>query len=421
MPPPAGPGEGGGVASRFAKYRSPSRIARGAFSLHADAEAFTTLCENVPECILVHRDDVVLYANRAFADLLGAGSLEEARSGRVSAFLEPVATGSESDAPGEPVGAVLRSLRGAVIPVEATTWRVVYHGAEASLSLLRDLAAREQEARARAQNERLASLGRLAANLGHEINNPLSYVVSNLGYLRSLLAALEERVAAGDGEALSEALPGELEEARNAASDALEGAERVAAIVRDVRALSRIEGRELASISVGGVLQSALRIARGKITEVADLRFEDGSLPAVRGNETALLQVFVNLLVNAADACAELPSERHEVSVICATDEEGRAVIEVRDTGPGIPEALRTRLFEPFFTTKPTGNGFGLAISYAIIESFGGTLTLSSHGLRGALARVVLPPAEARRRRVRAGTTGRPRATARAMPVTRQS
>ena len=390
------------MGTSFAKHRSLPRVARGAVSLHADAEAFTALCENVPECILVHRADVVLFANRAFADLLGATSLEDARSERVSGFLEPVAPASGAETAGAPAAAVLRSRRGTATPVEVRTWRVVYHGAEASLSLIHDLAAREQAARTRAQNERLASLGRLAANLGHEINNPLSYVVSNLGYLRSLLGEIEGKVSrTASGEPFAEAVAGDLEEARSAAGDALEGAERVAAIVRDVRALSRIESRELSSISVADVLQSALRIVKGKIGETAALHVALDVLPSVKANETALLQVFVNLLVNAADACAELPSESHEIRVSCATDADGRAVVEIRDTGPGIPEDLRARLFEPFFTTKPTGNGFGLAISYAIIESFAGTLTLSSAGLRGAVARLVLPPAAPRRRRRR--------------------
>jgi signal transduction histidine kinase len=387
------------LATGFAKDRSTARLARGAFSLHADADALAALCENVPECILVHRLDRVLFANRAFTELLGAGSIAEARAERVSTFLDPVAPRAESAEPGEAFGAVVRSLRGMTTAVEVRSWRVVYHGGEASLSIVRDLAAREQEARTRAQNERLASLGRLAANLGHEINNPLSYVVSNLGYLQSLLGGLEERLGAkGDAAPTPEELAAELVEARGAAGDALEGAERVAAIVRDVRALSRIEGRELSKVSVADVLQSALRIVKGKITEVAELGISLDAVPAVKANETALLQVFVNLLVNAADACAELPSEGHEVDVSCSTDSEGRAVVEIRDTGPGIPEDLRARLFEPFFTTKPTGNGFGLAISYAIVESFAGALTLSNHGLRGAVARVALPPAEKPRR-----------------------
>jgi signal transduction histidine kinase len=280
------------------------------------------------------------------------------------------------------------------------SYRVVFDGVDVTLSLLQDLAAREKKARARAQRERLAALGRLAANLGHEINNPLSYVVSNLSFLGHQLGGLSERVAAAAAEAAQTlrladqaALAAELEEARSAAADALEGAERVAAIVRDIRVLSRNEGRELNVVRIPDVIQSALRIARGKLAEVAHVSLDLKDVPMVRANDTALLQVFVNLLVNAADACSELAAERHEVDVACFSDVEGRAVVEVRDSGPGISKEVRDHLFEPFFTTKPAGSGFGLAISFAIVESLGGNLALESRGPRGAVARIVLPPA----------------------------
>jgi signal transduction histidine kinase len=139
----------------------------------------------------------------------------------------------------------------------------------------------------------------------------------------------------------------------------------------------------------------------------------------VRANDTALLQVFVNLLVNAADACAEVPSERHEVRIGCFTDGEGRAIVEIRDTGPGISDHIRERLFEPFFTTKPAGSGVGLAISFAIVESLAGTLTLESDGERGAVARVVLLPApgvKATLRSRRGSSSRRPRHSGRAAP-----
>jgi signal transduction histidine kinase len=355
--------------------------------------SFRALADAAPDPIVVHRGDTLLWANRAFAQLLGVESLEAAQVGTLSSWLdlvEPVEDGAGAATGIEPRAAVVRTRRGTVVPVELRRSRMRFAGADVTLSLVRDLAVREQYAHARAQHERLASLGRLAANLGHEINNPLSYVIANLGYLGSQLVDLGARVASDAG---AEAIVGELEEARQAAADALEGAERVAAIVRDVRVLSRIESRELTSLRIPDVLQAALRIARGKLAEVAQVNVALEDVPCVRANDTALLQVFVNLLVNAADACSELPSERHEVRVGCFTDSEGRAVVEIRDTGPGLSDDIRAHLFEPFFTTKPAGSGFGLAISFAIVESLAGTLTLETDGLRGAVARVALPPA----------------------------
>lgn len=427
------------VGSAGAVQRRTSRAAREALRKNAQraqtlqgiersVETFRALSEASPVPIVVHRDDVVLWSNSAFARLLGEGAAGAPFGGSVAAWLE---TGDDDPARGpaegtteEVLSALVRTRRGAVVPVEVRRYRILFGGGEATLSVLRDLAAKEQAARARAQHERLASLGRLAANLGHEINNPLSYVVSNLGYLRAQLADLGARAAAAGADPLARSLAEGIEEARSAAADALEGAERVAAIVRDVRVLSRIESRTLASVRVPGVVDSALRIVRGKLAEAAQVSVDVEETPSVEANDTALLQVFVNLLVNAADACAELPSERHEVSVRCFTDAEGRAVVEIRDTGPGISDEIREHLFEPFFTTKPSGSGFGLAISFAIVESFGGTLTLESGDPRGAVARVALPPAArtggaTKVRRESSPRRSRPAARAAARPAAR--
>ncbi len=369
---------------RFAWRRTLERSGEG---LRAAAE--TT---SVP--VVVHRGDTVLWANEAFVDLLGETSLAAVRRETVSSWME---LGGESLFPDEPGSrprpAAVRGRGGVAVAVEVRRHAVFFDGAEATLSLLDDAADRERRAHSREQHERLASLGRLAANLGHEINNPLSYAVSNLRYLAAQLNELSERAEAAvvPGDARSIDAARELEEARRAAADALEGSERVAAIVRDVRVLSRIESRELGPVRIADVLQSAVRIANGKLGEVARVEVALQETPPVHANETALLQVFVNLLVNAADACAELPAEDHAVRIAGFTDAEGRAVVEIRDTGPGLADEVRKRVFEPFFTTKPSGSGFGLAISYALVESFGGILTLESDGLRGALARVVLP------------------------------
>ncbi len=379
---------------RFAWRRMLERSGQG---LRAAAE--TT---SVP--VVVHRDDTILWANEALVDLLGATSLAEVCSGTVSSWMEVAAGGTLETRPGEPGEpgepsaqprrAAVRGRGSVAVAVEVRRHAVFFDGLAATLSLLDDVADRERRAHSREQHERLASLGRLAANLGHEINNPLSYVVSNLRYLAAQLNELSERAEAAvtPGDLRSIEAARELEETRRAAADALEGSERVAAIVRDVRVLSRIESRELAPVRIADVLQSAVRIANGKLGEVARVDLALQETPPVQANETALLQVFVNLLVNAADACAELPAEDHDVKIVCFTDAEGRAVVEIRDTGPGLADEVRDRVFEPFFTTKPSGSGFGLAISYALVESFGGILTLETDGLRGALARVVLPP-----------------------------
>jgi signal transduction histidine kinase len=383
-----------GAPAYLASLRDVTDRKRVERTMQRSAESFRTLAEAAPDAIVVHRGDAMVWANRAFARLLGVEAHEAAQVRSVASWLSTEGRTDLED-PGAdlssgPFPAMVRRRESTAIPVEVRQYRVLFDGAEATLSLVQDLAAREQRARARAQHERLASLGRLAANLGHEINNPLSYVVSNLSYLGSLLADLGAR---SDSDPDLVAASADLQEACSAAHDALEGAERVAAIVRDVRVLSRIESRELRPLRVPDVLQSAMRIVRGKLAEVAQVSLALDDVPAVHGNDTALLQVFVNLLVNAADACAERVADPHRVNVACFSDAEGRVVIEIRDTGPGISDEIRGHLFEPFFTTKAAGSGFGLAISYAIVESLSGKLTLESDTPHGAIARVVLPPA----------------------------
>lgn len=376
------------------RRRGSVQRTQGLRAIACSVETLHALSEAWPVPIVVHQDEELLWSNGAFTRLIGS---DAAHGNRLSDWLETpedeTDRGRTEDAAEAVFSARVRTGRGTVVPVEVRRYEILFGDRAATLRVLHDLAAKEQAARACAQHERLASLGRLAASLGHEINNPLSYVVSNLGFLRAQLADLGARVAAAGASALAQDLAAGIEEARAAAADALEGAERVAAIVRDVRVLSRIESRALTKVGIPGVVDSALRIARARLAETARVSVDVAATPSVEANDTALLQVFVNLLVNAADACAELPDQQHEVHVRCFTDDRGRAVVEIRDSGSGISDEIREHLFEPFFTTKASGSGFGLAISFAIIESLGGTLTLESDGTRGAVARVVLPPA----------------------------
>ena len=220
--------------------------------------------------------------------------------------------------------------------------------------------------------ERLSALGTLAAGVAHEVNNPLSVVISNLEF----------------------ALQGDLpHDAREALAEAVEGAQRVAHIVGDLRALSRPQSEALRPVEPGQVLGSALAFTRGHWRGVAGVALELDAVPGVMAAPTRLAQVFVNLIINAVQAM-ETVSQAHVLSLCCSTSAHGEAVLEVRDTGEGIPEALRERIFEPFFTTKPLGKGtgLGLAVSRSIVENQGGRLEVSAGpGGVGTSFRVILP------------------------------
>jgi signal transduction histidine kinase/ActR/RegA family two-component response regulator len=225
--------------------------------------------------------------------------------------------------------------------------------------------------------ERMASLGTLAAGVAHELNNPLAAVVGSLDLL-----AVER----------SAELPPEL---REAAVDARDAAARMREVLGGLRAFSRGGAERPAAVSVRAELEAALRLAGNELRHRARLEVEVGPLPAVAARQHQLGQVFLNLLVNAAQAIPEGHAGEHLVRARAFTGPDGAAVVEISDTGSGIPRELLPRLFEPFFTTRAegVGTGLGLAIAHAIVTAAGGRIEVESEVGHGSTFRVVLPVA----------------------------
>jgi CheY-like chemotaxis protein len=145
------------------------------------------------------------------------------------------------------------------------------------------------------------------------------------------------------------------------------------------------------------VLESTLRMAFNEIRHRARLVKDYGQVPQVEGNESRIGQVFLNLIVNAAQSITEGRADKNEIRIVTRTDQQGRAVVEIRDTGSGIaPDAL-PRIFDPFFTTKPIGigTGLGLSICHRIITSMSGEIQMDSDLGKGTVVRVTLPPSRA--------------------------
>lgn len=233
------------------------------------------------------------------------------------------------------------------------------------------------------QANKLAALGTLAAGVGHEINNPLTYVLGNLQYVNELLNRQREH--------LPEASFNELQELVN---DTWEGAGRIRAIVRDLKVFSRQDDdNRLDRLSVHDTVQDALKLVRSQLRYRAELTTDLRDVPDVRVNRSRFTQVLVNLLINSAQAMTE-DSEERRIFVTTARDHDGQAMVEVRDTGKGIPAEQLEHIFDPFFTTKPSaGTGLGLAICYEIIASFGGDIQVESKPGQGTTMRVLLPAA----------------------------
>ncbi len=237
---------------------------------------------------------------------------------------------------------------------------------------------RENEIRLRL-NERMASVGMLAAGVAHEINNPLAFVSSNLSFIGTELG----RMALPEDDA---------HELREAIDEAREGAERMRLIVQSLRALSRGEQVNTHPLDVHEVLESSVHLAWCKLRSRGRLLRDYGELPPVRGNSVQLAQVFTNLLINAAQA---LPRQGGEIRLVTRANGAGQVVVEVHDNGCGIAREHLARVFEPFFTTKPLGEGtgLGLSISHDILKGLGGEMSVDSTMGQGSIFRVVLPTA----------------------------
>jgi PAS domain S-box-containing protein len=227
--------------------------------------------------------------------------------------------------------------------------------------------------------DRMASVGTLAAGVAHEINNPLAFISANL-----------ELIATELGEPLSADIHTLLGETRV-------GVERIRNIVRGLNAFSRTDEDQRAPISVEQVLDLAVLMAGPQIRHRAQLERASSPLPEVVANQATLGQVFLNILVNATEAIPEGEVERQTISISTRTDDAGWAVIEIRDTGCGIPREIRGQIFDPFFTTKPVGKGTGLGLSicHGIVRSLGGEIGFTSSPGAGTTFTIALPPAVA--------------------------
>jgi signal transduction histidine kinase/DNA-binding response OmpR family regulator len=232
-------------------------------------------------------------------------------------------------------------------------------------------------------SDRMASIGTLAAGVAHEINNPLTSVVANLGLAVAGAKELESSVGSSP----------QLTEIRECLGEAREATNRVRFIVKDLKLFSRGEDDHRGPVDVERVLESTLRMASNEIRHRASVVREYGIVPLVDANEARLGQVFLNLVVNAAQAMPEGRANANQIHILTTTDETGRVVIEIRDTGSGMGAEALAKVFVPFFTTKAAGigTGLGLAICHRIITGFGGEITVESKLGTGTTFRVVLP------------------------------
>lgn len=260
------------------------------------------------------------------------------------------------------------------------------------------------------QQDKMASIGQLAAGVAHEINNPMGFIISNLNTLEKYLTKLAEFLQLQtetigvlnqemneEGRRLTDAVEQQrqrlkidflLEDAKDLIRESLEGGQRVKTIVQNLKSFARLdeEAWKLADLTEG--IENTLTIVWNEIKYKAEVKKEYGPLPPTLCNVGKLNQVFMNLLINAAQAI----EDRGEIRVTTRC-EANEIMIEIADTGCGISRDQLNRIFEPFYTTKEVGNGtgLGLSIAYDIIKQHGGEISAASEPGRGTTFFIRLP------------------------------
>jgi PAS domain S-box-containing protein len=223
-------------------------------------------------------------------------------------------------------------------------------------------------------SERLAAIGTLAAGVAHEINNPLTYLMGNLELIERILKQAPD-------------------ELQGRVADAIEGAERIAAVVRDLMSFSQSGEGPHAPVSVSLVIEKAARMAHHVMQYRARFVCEPIDVPDIVGGPGRVSQVLLNLLINAAHAIPSGDAERNEIRVAARVVSDGLVRISVSDTGKGIDRALLARIFDPFVTTKPLGEGTGLGlyVCHNIVTALGGAIWVESRLGVGSTFHVDLP------------------------------
>jgi PAS domain S-box-containing protein len=352
------------------------------------------LIESLPEGLFVHRDQRFVYLNPAMCAALGYEHADALLGQSLWNIVHPDSVPQVLErqrtvaAGGVARVQELRYVRrdGTSFDAESTSLTIEFDGRPAVAVTARDVTERKRMQAQLLQTDRMAMVGTLAAGVGHEINNPLSYILTNLRLAlentQQLQSPLSEQERAHN-----------LRETQEMLEEAHAGGLRVRDIVRDLKLFSRPAEEKKSEVDVLEPLEFSLKMALGELRHRARLVKRYEPVPRVIADESRLGQVFLNLLMNAAQAIAEGAVERNEIAVWVRPAETGGVAVDVSDTGTGIAPEVLDRIFDPFFTTKPVGmgTGLGLSICQGILRDLGGELTVRSELGVGTTFTVLLP------------------------------
>jgi two-component system cell cycle sensor histidine kinase/response regulator CckA len=357
---------------------------------------FRLLVDRMPEAFLLLRDGRVLYANARCGELLRRApsviiglALRELVPGEILPALEEVIRAAELEPSLAELTHETRIVRpdGTTSDVELRMVRVLFEGSLVHGCLVRDLAERRAMQTRLLLADRMASVGTLSAGVAHGINNPLAFIIINMAFAAEHL----ERFAADAPPEIVQKLG--VSELLEALSEAQVGAQRVHSIVRDLRTFANADRARREPVNLRSVVETCVNMAWNEIRHRAQLERDFDEVPPIEANEAQIAQVFLNLLVNAAQAIETGDAGRHVVRLTLRRLSENTVRFSVADTGSGIAPATLAHIFDPFFTTKPVGvgTGLGLAVCHSIVTGLGGTISVVSNVDRGSTFTVDLP------------------------------
>lgn len=387
--------------------------------LRASEESYRDLFENASDLVYTFDLQLRITSLNRLAEKITGYSRDEAvgmslgqlmpaeQWDRVRSLVDGIAAGQ----PPAQFEVDLQTKEGRRVTLEVNPRLILREGAPFGIqAMARDITGRDVAEVELRQAQKLESVGRLAAGIAHEMNTPMQFVGDNVRFLQDSFRTLEELLTrirvyceshgsglAAEYQRLEEELDTAylLREIPEALAQTQEGVERVITIVRAMKEFAHPESRGMVRVDVNKALLNTLTVARNELKYVANVETDFAELPMVVCSASDLNQVFLNLLVNAAHAIADVVQQSGQKGTIRVhTETQGQQVlITIADTGIGIPGNIRDRIFDPFFTTKEVGRGTGqgLAIARSVVDRHKGTLTFESEVGRGTTFFLRLP------------------------------
>jgi two-component system, cell cycle sensor histidine kinase and response regulator CckA len=369
-------------------------------SLRLADENFQNIIRQMPDGVLIKDESQVLFANESFARMLEYGSSDELKGTESIQLVHPdyriisqdrsqkllTEGGSNPLCKFKMIG-----KQGKVVDVETASMAIEYYGKKAVMAVMRDMTMQNRMERQAVNNDKLATLGTLAAGVAHEVNNPLTFVLGNLTFLQEQVD--EIKVMLQQKGVLDGACEKLLAEMTEEITEVTHGGERIRDIVKGLKSFARNGDDKAEKVDLNQVIEASINMTFHMMKQKARLEKDMAvNLPTFTANSGKLQQVFMNLFVNASQAIVGNRPSENKITVRTGR-QDGNLFVEVSDTGRGIPAEVLPRIFDPFFTTKPVGEGtgLGLAVCNEILRHFQGSMEVRSEVGKGTTFTVYLP------------------------------